>query len=88
MEAMSTTAWDDKGAVTSTTSPNVTTMSKRKKQGTGADRMGSYELDGYRMTLTYDDGRVEHHATFTDEDQKHIWFQGSSLYRRVAKKKK
>ena len=87
MEAMSTTAWDDEGSVSSTTSPSVTTMSKRKKQGTGADRMGSYELDGYRMTLTFDDGRVEHHATFTDGDQKHIWFQGTCLYRRVAKKK-
>ena len=88
MEALSTTAWDDEGSVSSTTSPSVTTMSKRKKQGTGADRMGSYELDGYRMTLTFDDGRAEHHATFTDGDQKHIWFQGTCLYKRVAKKKR
>ena len=87
MEALSTTAWDDEGAVSSTTSPNVTALSKRKNKGSGSDRMGSYELDGYRMTLTYDDGRVEHHATFTDADQKNIWFEGSRLYRRDAKKK-
>ena len=87
MEAMSTTAWDDEGAVSSTTSPSVTVLSKRKNKGSGADRMGKYDLDGYRMTLTFDDGRVEHHATFTDGDQKHIWFQGTCLYRRVAKKK-
>ena len=87
MEALSTTAWDDEGSVTSTTSPNVTALSKRKKKGSGADRMGSYQLDGYRMTLTFDDGRIEHHATFTDADQKSIWFQGTNLYKRVAKKK-
>jgi len=87
MEAMSTTAWDDEGSVSSTTSPNVTALSKRKNKGSGADRMGTYELDGYRMTLNYNAGRVEHHATFTDGDQKHIWFQGSCLYKRVAKKK-
>ena len=87
MEAITTAVWSDDSTVISTLSPNATALSKRNRNGPKTDRMGSYELDGYRMTLKYDDGRVEHHATFTDEGQQNIWFEGARLYRRETKKK-
>jgi len=69
MPALSTVVWDDEGAVATTLGKNMTTMSQSKKLSSGADRMGRYELDGYRLTLKFDDGRREHHATFTDSDK-------------------
>lgn len=51
------------------------------------DRMGTYELDGYRLTLKFDDGHTEQHGTFTNADQKLIWFEGSTLSIKKKKKK-
>ncbi len=88
MPALSTIAWDDEGSVASTLSPSVTVLSKSKKQASDASRMGTYEFDGFRLTLLFDDGHTEHHATFTDKDSKSVWFEGSSLSKRTKKKKK
>lgn len=88
MSALSTVAWDDEGAVASTLSKSVTVMSKSKTAGSGADRMGTYELDGFRLTLKFDDGRVEHHATFTDSAENSVWFNGSNLSKSAKKKEK
>ena len=82
MESLATSVWDDEGAVTSITGLNATALSKRKNNSSGSDRMGTYEFDGFRLTLTFDDGHVEHQATFTDEKQNNIWFEGSNLYER------
>ena len=86
MPALSTIAWDDEGSVASTIGDGITALSKRKKPGPGADRMGTYELDGFRMTLKFDDGRIEHHATFTDGRKTSVWFEGSNLSRKSKKK--
>jgi len=86
MPALSTVAWDDKGAVASTLSKTVTTMSKSKKPGLGSNRMGTYELDGYRLTLNFDDGRTEHHATLTNTTKSSLWFEGSNLSKSKSKK--
>ena len=88
MPALSTVAWDDEGSVAATLSPNATFLSKSKKQSSGASRMGKYEFDGFRLTLTFDDGHVEHHATFTDKKMGSVWFEGSSLSKKQKKKKK
>ena len=82
METLVTTSWNDEGAITSLSGPNVAGGFKRKSQNPVADRMGRYEIDGYRITLTFDNGRVEHLATFTDKDNSFIWFEGRALYRR------
>jgi hypothetical protein len=87
MEAISTAVWDDEGAIATTLSPSITTMSKRKNNRPGSDRMGTYEFDKFRLTLTFDDGHIEHHATFTDEKKENVWFEGSRLYLRDEKKK-
>ena len=87
MEALTTAVWDDEGSVTSTLSSNVTMLSKSKKPGLATHRMGTYEFDGFRLTLTFDDGHTEQHGTFTDEATKVVWFEGSSLSKRQKKKK-
>ena len=80
--ALTTAMWDDEGAVTATLSESVTAQSKSKNNRLMTDRMGSYELDGYRLTLKFDDGHSEHHGTFTDAGQKVVWFEGSRLSKR------
>ena len=86
LEALTTAVWDDEGAVASTLGSNVTMTSKSKNQRLLTDRMGTYELDGYRLTLKFDDGHTEQHGTFTDKDGKAVWFEGSSLGKRKKKK--
>lgn len=87
MPTLSTVVWDDESAVAASLGSNVTTMSKRRNSAPGSDRMGKYEFDGFRLTLKFDDGHVEHHATFTDKANKVVWFEGSRLTRKEKKKK-
>ena len=47
--------------------------------------MGKYEIDGYRLTLKFDSGRVENLLTFTDEKEGIVWFGGRALYKKKAK---
>lgn len=82
-----TSVWDDEGAVTAFSSSAVVGSSKRKSSHPASDRMGTYELDGYRLTLKFDSGRIEHHGSFTDNKQSSIWFEGHSLGLKKGKKK-
>ena len=88
MSTLATTVWDDEGAVTAISGPVIAGGIKSKKNNPAADRMGKYEFDGYRLTLTFDSGKVEHHATFTDEKKKSVWFEGHTLAKREPKTKK
>lgn len=83
-----TTVWDDEGAVTAVSTPYVAGGTKSKNSNPAAGRMGTYEIDRYRLTLKYDNGRVEHHATFTNKDKNSIWFEGHSLGLKKSKKPK
>ena len=88
METLFTNVWDDEGSVTSLSGPNVAGGSKRKFNNPALDRMGNYEIDGYRLTLKYDSGRVEQRLTFTDEKTGMVWFDGRALYKRKDKPSK
>ena len=88
METLSTTVWDDEGSVTALSGPVLTGGLKSKSNNPALDRMGKYEFDGYRLTLTFDSGRVEHLASFTDDKHGFVWFGGRALHRRTGKKKK
>jgi hypothetical protein len=49
------------------------TKSKRSK----SHREGTYEFNGYNLTLKYDDGRVKHLLTFSTTDKlDDIWYDG------------
>jgi carotenoid cleavage dioxygenase-like enzyme len=46
--------------------------------GTAAERGGQYEIDGYVLTLRYQDGRVEQRLIVTDAaDPKVVWIDGN-----------
>lgn len=50
--------------------------------GTTPERRGSYELDGYVLTLKHADGRVEHRLMVTDEkDPGVVWLDGDGYTR-------
>ena len=88
MNTLFTSAWDDEGSVTSLSGPGVAGGFKRKFDNPALERMGKYEIDGYRLTLKFDSGRVENLLTFTDEDKRLVWFEGRTLYRKKDKTSK
>ncbi len=47
-----------------------------------SNRIGSYEFDGYTLTLKYDSGVVKYLPTFgTSDEFRGIWFEGGYLYK-------
>ncbi|MES9954357.1 MAG: hypothetical protein ABW104_16085 [Candidatus Thiodiazotropha sp. 6PLUC2] len=80
---MVTSISNDEGSATSVIGSNVGGGSSRKNKGSASHRMGSYEFDGYNLTLRYDNGRVKHLATFTTGDNySSIWFENGDLNRK------
>lgn len=79
-EPMVSTMYDDEGSVTSATTPTFSGTGTRKS-GNRGDRTGTYELDGYTLTLRYDNGRVVRQAFALDAGAKgtSIWFEGSLM---------
>ncbi len=79
-EPMVSSVYDDEGSATSATTPTFSGTGTRKRANRG-DRTGTYELDGYTLTLRYDNGRVVRQAFAMDADAKgtSIWFEGSLM---------
>ena len=77
---MVSTVYDDEGSATSASTPTFSGTGTRKRARRG-DRTGTYELDGYTLTLRYDNGRVVRHAFAVDAGAKgtSIWFEGSLM---------
>jgi hypothetical protein len=68
---------DDRGASTSVSGKNFV-IQTGKQQRPGRDRSGAYSVDGYVLTLRYDDGQVVRQPFFfhgADE----LWFEGAML---------
>lgn len=73
------TVYDDEGSFTSATGENLVVTAERKKNP-NANRAGSYTVDGYVLTLRYDDGRVVRQPFFYLGDKRDsVWFEGSLL---------
>jgi len=79
-EVVTSTTYDNDGAVTSTSAPGVAIGVQRKNSNQG-NKSGRYEIDGYAITLRYDNGMVERQPFFIDGSRKSIWFDGSMLTR-------
>jgi hypothetical protein len=77
-EGMSTTVYDDDGSATSSSTPTFAGGGRRKTANRG-DRTGTYELDGYTITLRFDDGSVTRHAFAIDDDRRSIWLDDEML---------
>lgn len=78
---VSTTTYDDEGAVSSTSAPGVVATSTRK-QPKGSHKSGTYEIDGYTITLKRDDGVSERQVFFFENPNKDsLFMDGASLAR-------
>ncbi len=67
---------DDEGSTSSVSGPNFGGGSTTKSTRARADRAGRYEIDGYALLLTFDNGRVERLPFFfADDAKREIWFR-------------
>lgn len=74
---VTTTATNENG--TSVAGENFAITSKKKNNPLG-DREGDYSLNGYTLTLRYDNGRVERLPFFfRGPSRNELWFEGSTL---------
>jgi hypothetical protein len=86
-QAAINTAYDDEGSVTSAAGNGVVVVSKRGKRVPDGHRKGRYEIDGYTMTLRYDNGIVVRMPFFFgDADHTTLWFEGNRLGRDEKKR--
>ena len=73
----------DEGSVSVASVGPLSSASRSDSQKSEDNRNGSYEFDGYNLTLQYDNGQVLQKLTFTmGEDYKELWFNGGYVKRR------
>ena len=71
---------DDDGSVVSATGDTFAMNSQTKKRNPNGDREGTYTLNGYVVTLRYDNGAVTRIPFFlVDAARKTIWFEGNRM---------
>jgi hypothetical protein len=67
---------NDEGSVSSVSGPNFGGGSSRKSNRPKSERTGRYEIDGYTLSLQFDDGRTERLPFFfAYSGKKDIWFR-------------
>ena len=67
---------NDEGATSSVGGPNFGGGSTTKSNRPKSERTGRYEIDGYALLLTFDNGKVERLPFFfTRADRSSIWFR-------------
>lgn len=72
-------AYDNEGSYTSASGDNFF-VGTGKKNKPGGDRSGSYEIDGYTLTLRFDNDRVVRLPFFFGNDKlSSVWFEGALL---------
>lgn len=72
--------YDDEGSVVSGSGPNHVFSSEQKKKNPNGSREGDYSLNGYVLTLRFDNGKVKRLPFFFgDNSHKTIWFEGASM---------
>jgi hypothetical protein len=71
--------YDDTGSVTSASGTGVAVSTTRKNRP-GGNLVGTYSIDGYVLTLRYDNGQVARLPfLFLDNDLDHIWSEDALL---------
>jgi hypothetical protein len=72
-------SYDDNGSSTSVSGGHYTIQTGKKKNPNG-NREGTYSIDGYTLTLRYDNGQVARMPFFfSDNEHKSLWFEGNRL---------
>ncbi len=67
---------NDEGSVSSVSGPNFGGGTSRKSNRPKSERTGRYEIDGYTLSLQFDDGRTERLPFFfAYSGKKDIWFR-------------
>ena len=73
----------DEGSTSVASVGPLSSASRSDSKKSEDDRNGSYEFDGYNLTLQYDNGQVLQELTFTSgDDYKELWFKGGYVSRR------
>jgi len=72
--------YDDDGSFVGSSGPNFALSSEQKKKNPNGAREGDYSLNGYVLTLRFDNGQVKRLPFFFgDASRKSLWFEGASL---------
>ncbi len=80
--ANNSTTYDDNGTTTSAQSGNgLGVEARQNKNNPRGDREGTYALNGYTLTLRYDNGRVERLPLLRFSGGSSIWLQGQRMTR-------
>jgi len=70
---------DDKGSATSVGGANVGGGASSSTGVTDADLTGHYTIDGWSITLHYNNGKIQHAFFYTDATRDNVWFRGREL---------
>lgn len=74
--------YDDEGSFGGGFGPNFAVSSSQKKKNPNGAREGDYSINGYVLTLRYDNGKVKRLPFFfVDPARKGLWFEGASMER-------
>lgn len=78
---MTSSGYDDSGSYAGASGSGYAISTSRKKNPNGA-REGEYSINGWVLTLRYDNGKVKRLPFFfVDKSRKTLWFEGSSMSR-------
>lgn len=85
--AMTSSGYDENGSYAGASGPGYAVASEAKKKNPNGAREGDYSLNGYALTLRYDNGKVARLPFFfLDKDQKTLYFEGSTMSKDDDKK--
>jgi hypothetical protein len=72
--------YDDEGSFGGGFGPGFAVSSSQKKKNPNGAREGDYSINGYVLTLRYDNGKVARLPFFfVDKARKGLWFEGASM---------
>lgn len=72
--------YDDNGSYVGASGPSFVMSSEQKKKNPNGNREGDYSINGWVLTLRYDNGDVARLPFFfLDASRKVLWFDGSSM---------
>lgn len=72
---------DDKGSVGSVAGANFGGGSRSDSGVTDDDLEGTYQIDGWSLTLRYRSGATQRGFFYVDDDGDNVWFEGAELMR-------
>ena len=79
---MTSSGYDDSGSYAGASGANYAIATSSKRKNPNGSREGDYSINGWVLTLRYDNGKVKRLPFFfANKSQKTLWFEGSSMSR-------